>query len=468
MALTDKLTQIADSIRVMTHSSSQMTLSEMPNKILGIRTGIEPGAETWVQVPAQVIAYLDGVSYSPADYTVSHISEYSPTVPVFANTKPVAKTILTDAGTLAVGGYTKTVNAGSNSVNSIPNVYTPYSLFDSTGHIKQTGTLKPTGFLRWINTPSATNVRDLGGWSCDGGTVKYGKLFRGGEVSASDIDVLVNQCGVRHELNLRGSAEALQTKSALGISYTCPQNYVWYSLADKDTWAEILHCVFNSVVADIPLYFHCSAGADRAGTVACILEALLGISQNDIDKDYELTCFSIGNTRLRNGSDWSGLIGSINAHAGTTFRDKAATFVASLGITYDEINAYRHAMINGNPVDLIPSIIKAPITWKDGYTCAHAVGGSDVVSVASGYITTELIDVEYGKTYTLKLNSSESSSLRWVGINNGSIVEETNVNYTSGENTLTWSPQAGTSKLRIRGYHSSATAFTAVTGLEIT
>lgn len=74
----------------------------------------------------------------------------------------------------------------------------------------------PLDALRWLNTPQAANVRDLGGWACDGGTVRYGLLFRGGEITAADRDVLNGACGVRHELNLRGAEEASRTAFPAG------------------------------------------------------------------------------------------------------------------------------------------------------------------------------------------------------------------------------------------------------------
>ena len=58
---------------------------------------------------------------------------------------------------------------------------------------------------------------------------------------------------------------------------------MWYNLADKVTWRAILDCVIDAATHNEPVYFHCSAGADRTGTVACILEGLLGMSQSDID-----------------------------------------------------------------------------------------------------------------------------------------------------------------------------------------
>ena len=40
------------------------------------------------------------------------------------------------------------------------------------------------------------------------------------------------------------------------------------------------------------IFFHCFGGADRTGTVAFLVEALLGVSESDMSKDYELTTYS--------------------------------------------------------------------------------------------------------------------------------------------------------------------------------
>jgi hypothetical protein len=156
-------------------------------------------------------------------------------------------------------------------------------------------------------------------------------------------------------------------------------------------------------------------GADRTGTLACILEALLGVSQSDLDKDYELTSFYA--LRARNGNyqggttDWAHLIGQLLALSGETVRDKAVTFVIGLGFTAAEINAYRRAMIDGTPADItgptytvtnslsncassnsagsigINERYTATITANSGYTLDGAsvsvsMGGTDITSTA--------------------------------------------------------------------------------------
>ena len=159
------------------------------------------------------------------------------------------------------------------------------------------------------------------------------------------------------------------TESPLGsdVWYTRTQQYTWYTLTPVATWQTYLRTIFDAATHNEPVYFHCSAGADRTGTLACVIEGLLGVSQSDIDKDYELTCFYSGtdtdnHARRRNESEWQGLIAQIGAKSGTTFRDKCVTFAAELGFTAAEINAFRSAMIDGTPETVTPSISTFTVT----------------------------------------------------------------------------------------------------------
>lgn len=332
-----KLDSLAQHINTKAGMTGAKTIAQMQATVDGISTKM---SVTWHQCPEAVRNYLANVTYDPGDYSNSQIADYAPATPVASNTKPIGKT---------VGGVTY--------YNEVPNVETPFSA-DSAA-----GTLKPLDALRWINTVTP-NVRDIGGWACDGGTVKYGLLIRGGYLRAADRDVLVGQLGIQHDLDLRGATEApVLTESPLGsdVYYTCAPQYAMYALTPVDAWKINLRTIFDAVTHNEPVYFHCSAGADRTGTLACVLEGILGMSQSDIDKDYELTSFYT--LRARNGSyqgsdnvTWAGLISKIVALEGSSFRDKCVNFVASLGFTAAEINAFRAAMIDGTPGTVTPSI----------------------------------------------------------------------------------------------------------------
>lgn len=401
MALTDKLTAIADAIRAKDGTTGTMTLDQMPEKITALSSKV---SVEWHQCPELVRNYLANVTYDPNDYSTSQIANYAPANAVVSNYKPIGVTV------------------GSETYyNEIPNVKTPFA------NSSKAGTLKPLDSLRWIRTTAratAWNVRDLGGWACDGGTVKYGLLIRGGKLSAADRAVLVGELGIQHDLDLRGREgggsddEPEMTESPLGsdVWYTRTQQYAWYALTPVATWQTYLRCVIDAVTHREPVYFHCTAGADRTGTLACVLEGLLGMSQSDIDKDYELTTFYSGsgsdaNARRRNESDWKGLLNAINAISGKTFRDKCVRFaVGTCGMTMADINAFRAAMIDGAPETL---------HWYQTIT----------KNLTGCTISNNLSQVEYGDSYTATVAADAGKQLTSVVIKMGG-VDITSTAYT--------------------------------------
>ena len=385
---------IAAAIREKNGTATKYKVAEMGAAVRAL-SGSE--AVEWHQCPEAVRNYLANVTYDPSDYSTSQIANYAPADAVISNYKHIGQTV-------------------GNKIfyNECPNVQTP---FISEG---KAGTLKPLDALRWIRTrdssAEAWNVRDLGGWACDGGTVKYGLLIRGGRISAADRAVLVGQLGVQHEIDLRGkegrdpSDGDVATESPLGgdVWFTIADKAASYALTPVETWQMYLRCVIDAVTHREPVYFHCTAGADRTGTLACVLEGLLGMSQSDIDKDYELTTFYSGagtdaNARRRNEQDWIKLISAINEVSGDSFRDKCVHFaVGTCGMTMADINAYRAAMVNGTPETL---------HWYQ--TITKNLTGCTISNSAS--------QVEYGESYTAVLTPESGKELTSVVVTMGGV-----------------------------------------------
>lgn len=408
---TTDLTAVADAIRAKGGTAAQLVYpSGFVSAIQAIQAGAVEALE-WHQCPELVRNYLANVVYDPTDYSTSQIANYAPATAVVSNYKPIGQ----EAG-------------GVMHYNEVPNILTPFAGTDAAG------TLKPLDALRWIrtrdNSAEAWNVRDLGGWACDGGTVKYGLLIRGGKLSAADRAVLVGELGIQHDLDLRGREgggsgdEPDMEESPLGsdVWYTRTQQYAWYALTPVATWQAYLRCVIDAVTHREPVYFHCTAGADRTGTLACVLEGLLGMSQSDIDKDYELTTFYSGSgsdatARRRNEADWKGLINAIKAVSGDTFRDKCVHFaVGTCGMSLADINAYRAAMIDGTP---------ATLRWYQSIT--KNLTGCTISNSAS--------QVDYGESYTAILTPESGKTLTSVVIKMGG-VDITATAYSAGSGAI--------------------------------
>lgn len=366
---------IANAIREKNGETTTYKIGEMGEAIRALSGETETETYIFNQERAEVSKFLNEVTYSPTDYTISSIPNYVTTTSsnhpegVSIQIKKAGTLVITDGNTNNT--ITKSVQAGAIKIyNLTPNIISTFFVIDSNNKIIQQGVIKPTGTCRMIYMTNVDNVRDIGGWSCDGGTIKYGKLFRGGDVygvltedgAAQALDML----GIEKEIDLRFDSDLNgRTESGFGNSVDMLHvDMTWNDLnyqKNSGNIKKIFDPLFDYVIAEHPTYFHCSAGADRTGVVALLCEAILGMSQSDMDKEYELTCFYSGvendnQARRRNETVWTREINIINSYSGATFRDKAVNYMVSCGITIEKINAFRAAMING-----IPDILTADI-----------------------------------------------------------------------------------------------------------
>lgn len=176
--------------------------------------------------------------------------------------------------------------------------------------------------VRWINAFSVGNVRDLGGWNLpDGKQIKFGMLYRGrntDDISHADQATLRN-LGIKTQFDLRKDSDSDPAPAKHGFDDKV--NYYYYG--DTLTYADVITKVDNvmnngkciipgselddtlltgvQMFQDIfsrlanpdsyPIYFHCSSGADRTGALAFLIEGLLGVSYDDMVRDFELTSF---------------------------------------------------------------------------------------------------------------------------------------------------------------------------------
>ncbi len=174
--------------------------------------------------------------------------------------------------------------------------------------------------VRTMNVEGMFNMRDLGGWTAQGGTkIPYGKVYRGGnfsKITGSGKETFIEELGVKTEIDLRTNGtdvlndDRIEYLKAGMWQYTMIIPGYTSPVAEDDGKtvrgydygsASSLKTIFEKLAdkSSYPVYFHCNAGADRTGTLAFLLEGLLGVSYGDLIKDFELTSFSDQGARYR-------------------------------------------------------------------------------------------------------------------------------------------------------------------------
>lgn len=246
------------------------------------------------------------------DYDLPNWAEQTGTVSVVAKG---ATQVLVSPDSKFLTGNTLSVPVVSDTArifNLIPNSVYWYRAVNGSNKIVKKGIVKTAGQVRMIRTQKVNNVRDMGGWPClGGGHLAYGKIYRGAKlnefdeeigtaVDAEDIATLVDLCGISADLDYRNNG--LQT-SPLGCEIKNVNMSAYMYLltntnnkgATQNYYSELsntLKFIATKLEAGQNIYMHCSLGADRTGSVAAILEAICGVSEADIVKDWELTSFS--------------------------------------------------------------------------------------------------------------------------------------------------------------------------------
>ena len=176
------------------------------------------------------------------------------------------------------------------------------------------------------------------------------------------------------------------------------------------------------VTANKPCYFHCMSGADRTGTIAYLLLSLLGVSQNDKDKEYELTAFSDetdgrrfrnSNYSVANGNGWYPLIKYFrDTYTGENDNEKVVAWAVASGITAAEINTFRAAMISGDAGEVTVPLQEYTVT--NTLTGCTSSNTATIVTEGDAYYATITASSGYvldGATVQVKMGGMDVTDL---------------------------------------------------------
>lgn len=205
---------------------------------------------------------------------------------------------------------------------------------------------------RLMNVDGVYNMRDVGGWvTADGRVVRQGLLYRGCEldgavaeqytVTKAGIDTLLKDLGIKTDMDLRLDSENPYNIDVLGgnvehIHYGTPMYTATFEQANQ----EKMRALFADLADEskYPAYMHCTYGQDRTGTVCYLLGALLGVPQESLLQDYELSVLHHG---YGADQEMEAFVERVEQLPGATLSDKVEGYLLTIGVTEKEIESIR-------------------------------------------------------------------------------------------------------------------------------
>ena len=325
-------------------------------------------------------AFMEKVTYRDRDYSRTRITEFEgggpgqadipPAVPLqWENNypdKPLMLTVWED-------NWSREYNlpAGTTQqdiLHLVPKLRYGYKVMTTSGDVVAEGTFRTAGSIHQVyftnksdRSREVRNCRDLGGWkTLDGKTVAYRKVYRGGRIEGyidSDGKKEFRAAGLKAELDLRESAPK-NCPIGKDIAWCTPfitDSYVKMLTNYKDGVKMSVEFIAECLRQKKPVFYHCAIGRDRTGTLSILILGLLGVSEGDISKDYELTYFAPDGWSTNDGgafqytrtksSAFVATVKHIWAFGKPTFKENVEAYLSSIGVSKKDMEDIYNAMV---------------------------------------------------------------------------------------------------------------------------
>ena len=226
---------------------------------------------------------------------------------------------------------------------------------------------------RFLRAGGVGNFRDAGGWkTVDGRRVRQNMLFRsaglrdrsnetGGfirrhvelgarRITTAGIRTLREDFHIRTDMELRSHAETVgMVSSVLGDDVRwvavpfAAYDFIDNLVRGREPFAELFRHLTKA--ENFPVLMHCSGGRDRTGTMVFMLNGLLGVSEDDLCKDWEASVFSLGTAGNFTSERIQRLLDYLKTLPGATLKERVESYVRGCGITNEEVAAFRAVML---------------------------------------------------------------------------------------------------------------------------
>lgn len=168
-------------------------------------------------------------------------------------------------------------------------------------------------------------------------------------LSPATLDYMLKELGIKSDLDLRSDRECYgMTGSPLG------KDVNWFHISSaayggmqSDWGKEAFKRDFRIFLdpKNYPIDFHCIAGQDRTGALAFILNGLLGVSEEELYKDWEATGFWNPDPHFNHKNRFDHLVAVFAKYPGKNINEKIENYVLSCGFTKEDIAKFRSMML---------------------------------------------------------------------------------------------------------------------------
>ena len=180
---------------------------------------------------------------------------------------------------------------------------------------------------------------------------KHGPKAPGDErLSVADRAYMLGFLGIKTDIDFRDSWECYgMTGSPLGddvywCHYTWISGYGGFVLPNGRASAARAFSVFLDP-KNYPIFFHCIGGTDRTGTFAFLLNALLGVDEEELVRDYEMSFIGGGGVDKRHYGWLETMLKAVHELPGDTLADKLRRYFISLGFTEEQVDGVREFLL---------------------------------------------------------------------------------------------------------------------------
>lgn len=224
---------------------------------------------------------------------------------------------------------------------------------------------------RALSFPNVYNLRDLGGAvGLNGRRMKQGLVYRSAgfndnaitfdrpesdwvpgarRMTDAETRELLRVTGIRTDIDLRNERECFgMSGSPLGetVAWKSCSSWAYGQLGEEKGKVAFVRVFRHFLKAEnYPIVFHCITGADRTGTVAFLIGALVGVDLETLYRDWECTAVYSPRMDFYHARRLDQLVKVLSGYPGNSLAERTAAFIRDCGFTDADIAFVRDMLL---------------------------------------------------------------------------------------------------------------------------